>query len=494
MSNPADTAEPRQLLVLYLKSSVSTCFMVKRAARWLISRNFWGYSLPGRGGRALFLSLFTFVAITRGEPSSSTVQDDDWPWGRSFFSPVTRTREGTTARVCSFHRPLCIHEKPGQAASARALATLEEAERAYDVLRLRLGFPSPVADEQAGGSAAFDLYLADLPTGKTYEVGFDVSRTSPYDRASTFGRLDASLPDGCERRTAIHRLLALASLAALDAGETGGFFASSAAYLAMESTGCLGPVLGSIDNAQAMPQTSQIPVTTPDDPLASPLFLWYLDGAFGAEAPGTLLASLWHLGVQTTPPNADRFHNQPDLFATLTSIARGKKSTLPDVLIDAAVARAFLGDRDDDQHLRGSRPLGAFGRVRFDASYGYSTLPRRLAFTPLDPTGTVYVWVDLRGAPAGARIGLQASWEKPVTMRWTAVRVDGAGRERSRIDVAWEPNVQSVQRRILELENLAGLLVVGVNVGEVGPGHPFRADEAPYEPHGGTLLLMADAS
>ena len=229
-----------------------------------------------------------------------------------------------------------------------------------------------------------------------------------------------------------------------------------------------------------------------DDELASPLLPWYLDAAFGVQTPGTLLTAFWYGGRQVTPPTATRFHNDPDFIRVLARVAKSKEKALDDVLIDFAVSRAFFGDRDDQLHLEETAFLGTFGRPRFDASWTYGSLPRRLAFTPLGPTGVVYLWLDLAGAPEHPGVNFHASWESPVTIHWALVRVGKDGQEISRIDVTHERGVYVSERRVLELEGAAGLLLVGVSAGEVALDHPFRIDEAPYEPHGGTIYLYAD--
>ena len=51
-------------------------------------------------------------------------------------------------------------------------------------------------------------------------------------------------------------------------------------------------------------------------------------------------------------------------------------------MVDFAVARAFVGARDDGQHLPGLSWSSGFGRVRFDWVVPFSSLPRRVAIKP----------------------------------------------------------------------------------------------------------------
>jgi len=90
----------------------------------------------------------------------------------------------------------------------------------------------------------------------------------------------------------------------------------------------------------------------------------------------------------------------------------------PRLGLAGTIARAFVGTRSDAMHLTGTERFGDFGRVRFEWSIPFTSLPRRLAPTrPIDPTGATYVWIDLRSAPAGARLAFRMEWEAPVLFR-----------------------------------------------------------------------------
>ena len=406
-----------------------------------------------------------------------------WPWGRTFESPVARPPDGVV-RVCSFDWPICAHgDSP--AATLGALATAEAAMSAFSS-RSRL--PTPMPDAR-GGSPAFDLYLAKTD-GAPLRVGFEAPTSTPVDRAAAFAIVDARLPEGCARRTAIARGVAMAMLAAVDGGADAGSFGVTSSYLAASATGCWTAALQAVDDAQEHPERALVRGADFDD--ASIVLPLYLEGGFGAGPPGTLLSALWYGGRQTTPPEATRFHNQPDLWETIRRVGRAKEKRLDEVMLDIAIARAFYGDREDGQHVAESAFAGAFGRVRFDAAWPFRTLPRRVAFTPLEPTGSTYVWIDLAGAPSDLSLAIHAEWESPVTMRWAVVRVGENGEETSRIEITTERGIRVVERSVLGLGGLAGLVVVGVNIGDLGINEPFRLDEAPYEPHGGTLYVVRE--
>jgi hypothetical protein len=141
-------------------------------------------------------------------------------------------------------------------------------------------------------------------------------------------------------------------------------------------------------------------------------------------------------------------------------------------------------------HLSGVERFGDFGRVRFEWSVPFGSLPRRLAPTrPLEPTGATYLWVDCADAPAGAELTFVADWELPSIFRWSLIKVDKSGAESGRVDIAGVYGDSHVERSVVGLGGLAGLLIVGVNGGSTDRAHPFDPDEAPYMPHSYTVTL-----
>lgn len=479
-------------------------------------------SLRGRsgtwrpGGRLAGLSaLGVLAALVVASPSVARAQEArppkpfdrpfDWPSGRSIPNELVRPKSAPReARVCGLVEPVCVHvaERPaankgardkrapqGTAEMSLALGYLASAERAMSRLR-RMGLPTPRPDGSAGGSPDLDLYLVGPPpgpAGTSYRVGVDPADSFARDRASAFALVADDLRPGCAREAAIARSVALAQLAALDAGESGGTLASSANYLAWEATGCV--PWDAVDDAQTHPEWPMIATGALDDPAASPLLPFYLDAAFNAGVPGSLYAGLFRAGAQQTPATALRYTNL-DLYLTLAKVAKSTEKKLADVLSDAAIARAFHGDREDGLHIPSSGELGAFGRVRFDGSLRYDELPKRFSFTPVYPTGATYTWVDLAGAPKDASIIVSMAWEEPITLKWSVLRIGADGQELSRVDITREPGVYEVQRTIFQLENAIALLIVGVSVGETNPAEPFKLDDAPYTPHGGTVYVL----
>lgn len=432
-----------------------------------------------------FSRVFAAVLLSCGAATAASPPWETFPTGRAFTSEVARPT-ALSERVCSLSQPVCVHGRAGSAASA--FATLTVAEEAMRALTLQAGLPPPRPDGDLGGSPALDLYLG-RPDGDRMRVGLELPTSSPVDRTSAFAVIDERAT-GCALRIAVFRAVASAQIASIDAGAEAGEFASISSYLAAVLGGCPRELDDAVDRAQRAPEASIFHADTVDAFAPSPILPLYLEGGFASGAVGALLTALVYGGEQSTPAGTTRYRNRIDMFEVLRRVAKARDKRVDEALLDLAVARAFMGDRDDGRHVRETASFGAFGRVRFDGVWSVSTLPRRAAFTPLMPTGSTYFWIDLAGAKKGVRVALHIEWEQPSTFRWAAVRIGRDGEEISRVEITTPQAVETVEREISVLDDVAALLLVGVNVGEVGPGHPFRVDEAPYEPHGGTVFAF----
>jgi hypothetical protein len=83
-----------------------------------------------------------------------------------------------------------------------------------------------------------------------------------------------------------------------------------------------------------------------------------------------------------------------------------------------------------------------------------------------------------------------ADWELDVLFRWALIKVDRKGRETGRQTVAGIFGSTHAERTVLGLDDLAGILVVGVNTGSMDRGRPFDPDEAPFMPRSYTITLV----
>lgn len=297
-------------------------------------------------------------------------------------------------------------------------------------------------------------------------------------------------PDaGCSASFVVAQGVAHAMALGLDAGAENGALSMAGSYLASLVADCEAEEIPAIDDFQAHPERS-FAAGDPDRPDGALLFPWFLDDTRGVGGPGRAIVGLLALGVQRTPPGAWEWHNEPDIFDVLRNTMRPRGSSLEDLLLDFAVARGFVGSRSDGAHLADVARFGDAGRVHFEWAVPFASLPRRLApKDPIEPTGMTYVWLDLAGAPPGAELTFVADWEVPALFRWSLVKVDPSGGEAGRLDVAGVFGANHAEKTVLGLDGLAGVMVVGVNVGSDDCSHPFDPDEQPLMPHGYTVTL-----
>jgi hypothetical protein len=402
--------------------------------------------------------------------------------------------------ACSFVLPICIHAAPATdpAVILDALQDAEQAMHSFDAI----GLPRPLADDRLGGSSAYDIYLLagaepsitdidGLIRGTSFDgaAAFTVLALPPMSARSA-GRSASAVASrtGCDVSARIAHALALASLLGLDAGAAAGTLAMAASYVASFATGCDLLDLQAIDDFQRAPER-RITSGDPSRPDGSMLFPWLLDDAYGTGAPAGVILGLFAVTPQRTPAGAAHFTDEPDIFDALRQNLKLRGSSLDAVLLDFAVARAFLGSRSDGVHLSDSTRFGDFGRVRFDWSIPYASLPRRVVpLHPIEPTGATYLWLDLVGAPKGAEVTFVAEWEAGSVLSFALVKVDRTGAETARIETGGVYGSTRAERTLVGLDDLAGLLIVGLNAGSLDRSRPFDPDEPPH-PCGVTITL-----
>jgi hypothetical protein len=429
-----------------------------------------------------------FLAAAGASPLAGASPEDafDLPIGPAFFTPVERPRDSRRP-ACSFRRPVCVH---GDSAPADAvLGTLADLELVASRLTDGAGLPAPLADGARGGGPAFDLYLVGPGAAALGGASEIVARDEPvpgaFDSASAFALLRRDVPAGCVRQNLVARAFAAAIQFRFDAGEDPVVRESTAAYLAELVAPCGVITSDLVDDFQAHPERA-ITAAGNADPAAAMALPWYLDATLGSGSPGALPVALASLGGQRTPASSFFWQNEPDFLDVLRGVLKTKTPPVPlaDFWLDFAVARLFTGARDDGFHFPGTAFLGNYGRVRFDWSIDAGSLPRRLSpERPIDPTGSTYLWIDLRGAPADLRLAFRIEWESPVLFRWALVRIRPDGTEASRVAVTPQQRSTSAEKNLDDLAGLAGVALVGVNTGDLRLDDPFDPDIAPYEPH-----------
>jgi hypothetical protein len=223
------------------------------------------------------------------------------------------------------------------------------------------------------------------------------------------------------------------------------------------------------------------------------LLYWWLDYTFGVE-PAATVRALWALAPTRTPLGEPRWRGTPNAFDVLrasfkNALATG--STVDDLWVDFEVGRAFVGDADDGAHLPESRALGAAGRVHAQWEINWPDHPRSLASgAGVAPTGAAYVVISRAGAAPGSRLRVEAAWEEHARMRWTAVKIDAAGKELGRISIPGPDRGTAAQMTVVDLDAAARVLLVGTNVGD--PFYPFDPNAGVWEPHGWTLTVAGE--
>ncbi len=377
--------------------------------------------------------------------------------------------------ACSFQAPVCVHAAANVRDESMA-HVLGGAERFYRVVN-SLGLPEPLPDGQLGGDYRYDIYLlpdaADPSTISDWMVAGSV-----WDRASAFTIMTPPLPPfGCDTDAAVARALTHASVLRLDAGAEDVAIAITQSHVADIITDCSVVSFAAVDDFQRKPERF-LGYRQGDEPVGAMLFGRFLDDTYGIGFPGGVLFSLLAVAGQHTPAGALQFANEPDLFDALRSNTKARGKPFEDLLLEFAIHRAFVGSRSDDGHLVDVAKYGDAGRVRFEWSVPYETLPRRLApKRPIDAMGATYVWVDLRGAPEDVDLSFVADWEAGVLFHWAVVKVDSQGMEMGRISIAGIHGSTHAERSLIGLRGARGLIVVGVNAGSIDRSRPFDPDD-----------------
>ncbi len=400
--------------------------------------------------------------------------------------PTAFDRPKGHRRACSGRRPVCVHaarDVPDRTA-AEALRALESG---YERVVLALGLPDPL-DDRGGGSRDLDWYVGrDGPRQLIVERD-EVRLSSRFDSAPAFC-IGTGVADGDLERDAV---LCVAEALAwrLDAAETPHSKRAFAAHVWHVVGLPTNADLAAVDDAQSNPQRTPSAAARSRYSEGDALFLDVLDARHSAAFPGSLAASLLALSAAETPASARAWNNEPDSVDVIRHTFGDRAARFADLLVDAAVDRAWLGSRSDGTRLPDWDHAGDFGRVRFDWAVKLSSMPRNLApMRPIESLGSTYVWIDVDEVNLGEGLGFRAEWESPVAFRWTVLSLDRDGSVISRLDVPFLERGTSVEGRVVDVSSAAALVVVGVNVGGTSLAHPFDPDMEPDEPHGYTLLL-----
>ena len=424
------------------------------------------------------------------EPTAVAPPDTGVPGPPLMYATPPELLHGTKA--CSMRLPLCVHA--GGATPGRAvLDVLASAERAWDTLSgaLRLHPPDPDPDD-----LAYHVYLVEGASegGVTRVTARDVR--SRIDRARSLTVLDARAArrPGCALDALVAREIARAFVFRVAPATAEGIAQAQTTYLAQLLVPCAVALAASA--AEAFQSRADRAVCDESDEtfLAGASLFWgRIDWAYG-RGPGSILTASWALAPTTTEIGAQRWHDEPDAFDVLRVSFKGALSTgstIHDLLLDTAIARAFMGSAEDGLHAPETRTLGDAARVPLDWDLPWPTGPKRLApRAPVHPTGSSYLLVHRAGAPAGARLRVEIAWEEHALFRWAFVKLDASGRELGRVVIPTRERATEAQMTLVDIDAADRIMLVGVNVGD--PAYRFDPDDEVWEPHSWLVTIAED--
>lgn len=358
-------------------------------------------------------------------------------------------------------------------------------EQAYERLVFALGMPAPLSDFGLGASDALDAYLTE---SAALLVESDAPGPGLFTESSGFCELPNV--DGVLLARAATQCVGEAIALRLDASEPPHLRRAFATWLWWLVGAPTSLDVEAIDAVQAHPERAIASRELSYDSEGAAIFFEYLESARSARPWGELAAALFGTAVSENRRLGLHYNNEPDLFDVLRHSLNEERDRFAALLVDFAVARAFVGSRDDGLHLPNLDFSGDFGRVRCDWLVKFSSLPRRvLVDPPVDSTGAVVIWLDLDEVGLGAALGFHAEWEPPVSFQWQLVKVGPDGDEVARVDVPFQERGHEVDARVTNLDGASALLIVGTNLEGIDLAHPFDPDVAPFEPHGATVYV-----
>jgi hypothetical protein len=351
---------------------------------------------------------------------------------------------------------------------------LSATDRAWDVATGALSLAPP----DPGPDGIWHVYLVDGVDGGSTALLAERDALAHFDRASSFALVDRSLTAGCALDFAMARAVARASLWRMAPATDEGSARAETQMLARLATPCYVDAEGHDEERvfQDDPERAVVDPASSSFERGASLFFEWLDATF-TTCPGALVAGLWSLAPTQTPPEAWRWSGDPTGFDVLrVSLKRtlGTDSTFDDVLARFALHRAL------------TLPPA---RVRWHVAW--PAKGRRFASPiPVAPTGASYVLVDVAGAPGGARLRVEATWEDFGRMRWDIVKMDARGAVLADVPVTSLPLGTSASMTVEPLEGVDRVLIVGANVGSTE--HPFDPDQGWWEPHGWLLTIEGE--
>lgn len=401
-----------------LRASTPYRVSARRAALW------------ARVGAGVLVATFAARAVAEPNPFQAWADFVMSP-PRVYRGPTLPFPDGVARpslqgfRVCSQLWPVCVHAPATLDARRvqRALAAFEGAVAWLDAE----GWPLPYPDAGLGGSSDFDVYLIeDSAQATAVGVAADAALGfGEFDGATTYGLLDAALPDAELERCAVDAL-AQAGLHAHNPAEAEGARRAAAAFVTARFSGVYG-CDDALEDAQRAPALGLIG-SNPPAVAAGALLLTMLSRRHDASS-GRFVRGAFELARQQSK-SATVLHARPTVWQALSASLEHAGESLDHVVEEFAVARYFA--------TRAAGPLPQLPRAAsIDARWGppLARLPAHVPAEepPLATYGSEYLRIDTTGARAGVQLKLWLRGEPGARWSLAAVRLDGSGRELGRM-------------------------------------------------------------
>ena len=353
--------------------------------------------------------------------------------------------------------PVSVHA-PARISMAEAERVLSHLERAYELL-LETGWPIPLPDGGAGGTAGFDLYY--LPSSSApAEVYLDSPVTwSLLDDATAYAvvdsRVDKELLQAC-----IVSALAQAALLGQDPAEAPAWRQATGAFVAWLATGYFG-CDDAVVRQQQEPWRGWI-TDAPESGAGGALFLAMLSEVQDGGT-GSFIRELWQFARQSTEPG-DQLRGSPDLYEAMARALKNAGQSLDEIAVDLAVARYFAGpdERRRAAPYKALRWLPLEAAVPVVQAGGLGDLPRHLpeADPPIETFGSSYAMVDTLGAVLPGQLKIWLRGEHGALWSLVAVRLATDGQEIGRVAAPSKPDPNSYLSVELTADTAKVLIVV----------------------------------
>lgn len=372
------------------------------------------------------------------------------PW------PAASTRPPIRAAADAERWGARVHAPEGTSAESLTRWWARALDDAMDTLS-RDGWPLPPPDGGRGGTDGLDVYLIDEVESPREDVELD-PELGDATRAPRRSEVRLDVPRWPEAHDAaiVHvvvapdvpldriascalQVVAEAGLFAEDPAEAASLRHATGAWLAWTYTGHAGCDEDALVRQQRASFRALLS-NEPRDGEGAAILLSALADRHDAGRTG-FLRDAWLAARQRTWDGGD-LRGEPDLVRVLMQAATIAHDPLDRLIESLAVARYFAGSRtladgtpvSTQPDVSLLRALGADAMVPVMGRARWDQLPRRLQYDgpAVEPWGSAYAVVDVRGAPHGSQLRVWLDGEAGTEWSLVAARLDREGRERGR--------------------------------------------------------------